>query len=178
MPALAPPPEVNISTNGGGIVSLIYLDLPCTLLLEPGVGERVEVKLLQSRMEEVVSLEPAVVVVVAVAVAVAAAVLVIVAGPVQRLESGLPPLKEMGATSQCNKSSTQISHFFVSFFTGLCVVSHRHQHLKRIYACVCVDQEGMGKGRNRRVGHQDIRPQRGLARLVFAAVVAPRNSPP
>jgi len=70
------------------------------------VGERVEVKLLQSRMEEVVSLEPAVVVVVAVAVAVAAAVLVIVAGPVQRLESGLPPLKEMGATSQCNKSST------------------------------------------------------------------------
>jgi hypothetical protein len=69
------------------------------------VGERVEVKLLQSRMEEVVSLEPVVVVVV-VAVAVAAAVLVIVAGPVQRLESGLPPLKEMGATSQCNKSST------------------------------------------------------------------------
>ena len=79
------------------------------------------------------SLEPAVV-----AVAVAAAVLVIVAGPVQRLESGLPPLKEMGATSQCNKSSTHISHFFVSFLTGLCVVSHRHQHLERIYAIACV----------------------------------------
>ena len=99
------PPEGNISTNGVGIVSLIHLDLPCTRLLEPGVEERVEVKLLQSRMEEVASLEP-VVVVVAVAVAVAAAVLVIVAGPVQRLESGLPPLKEMGATSQCSKSST------------------------------------------------------------------------
>jgi hypothetical protein len=83
----------------------------------------VEVELLQSWVEEVVFLEPAAAAAVAVAVAV-------VAGPGQRLESGLPPLKEMGATSQCHTSTAEMFPFFVPFSTGLCVDSHRHQHLK------------------------------------------------